>query len=484
MVIALLAGLLLGSWLVWLVGPALAQQPSLDTALARAAGKGFLISLVRPELSGSRDFYLLDRVNATGTVEDLGQVTSYQIVAEQWVNNNKTYQIEAVVQPGNRALTLFSGKYNGRWRIEGLELAAASLTVSQANPTTNPAPAGPAAVSGNGSGVLVFQTQSGGDFYKINADGTGLQRLSHGIDPQLSPDGRQVVFTRWEPRYELFTINSDGSGERAWTHNWRQMKSPTWTADGKALVFSYQEGGQLDPEAARINLEQAAREGDRIDIPRDAVGVNVDFGILTYVIPADAFWRLKRLELDTGQFSDLATELHSYGPSGHPNQADLVAYKGRNGIAINNTTTQTDQGVTTDHRDHTPVISPDGSRVAVSYEQDGHWEVHVMNLDGSNRQRLTTTPLWIIARQGGIERQAVMGQERFVARANPWWNNAAPTWSPDGSQIAFLTDRTGQWEIWIMKADGSNQRPMFPNGALAGIKLNYAGVDERMLSWR
>jgi hypothetical protein len=25
---------------------------------------------------------------------------------------------------------------------------------------------------------------------------------------------------------------------------------------------------------------------------------------------------------------------------------------------------------------------------------------------------------------------------------------------------------------------------MFPNGALAGLTLNYAGVDERMLSWR
>jgi hypothetical protein len=26
--------------------------------------------------------------------------------------------------------------------------------------------------------------------------------------------------------------------------------------------------------------------------------------------------------------------------------------------------------------------------------------------------------------------------------------------------------------------------PMFPNGALKGLTLAYAGVDERMLSWR
>jgi hypothetical protein len=42
----------------------------------------------------------------------------------------------------------------------------------------------------------------------------------------------------------------------------------------------------------------------------------------------------------------------------------------------------------------------------------------------------------------------------------------------------------GQWEIWIMNTDGSNQHPMFPNGVLDGLTLNYEGVDERMLSWK
>jgi Tol biopolymer transport system component len=86
-----------------------------------------------------------------------------------------------------------------------------------------------------------------------------------------------------------------------------------------------------------------------------------------------------------------------------------------------------------------------------------------------------------------IVEQRIQGQE---PRA---WNNAAPVWSPDGSQIAFLTDRTGQWEIWVMPApgaqaqvlaDGSHQRPMFPAGTLDGIDLQYHGVNERALSWR
>ncbi len=33
----------------------------------------------------------------------------------------------------------------------------------------------------------------------------------------------------------------------------------------------------------------------------------------------------------------------------------------------------------------------------------------------------------------------------------------SPAWSPDGSQIAFDSDRDGNWEIYVMAADGSNQ---------------------------
>ena len=31
-----------------------------------------------------------------------------------------------------------------------------------------------------------------------------------------------------------------------------------------------------------------------------------------------------------------------------------------------------------------------------------------------------------------------------------------PNWSPDGQQIAFTSDRDGNWEIYVMNADGTN----------------------------
>ena len=135
-----------------------------------------------------------------------------------------------------------------------------------------------------------------------------------------------------------------------------------------------------------------------------------------------------------------------------------------------------DQGtiwpLTADANDHSPIFSPDGSKIAVSYWQNDHWEIHMMNADGTGRVRLTETPV----------RTRL---EQMVNREMPRsWNNVAPAWSPDGSQIAFLTDRNGHWEIWLMSADGRNQRPLLPEEVQAELNLGYYGMEERMLSWQ
>jgi Tol biopolymer transport system component len=61
-------------------------------------------------------------------------------------------------------------------------------------------------------------------------------------------------------------------------------------------------------------------------------------------------------------------------------------------------------------------------------------------------------------------------------------NSVSPAWSPDGNHIAFLTNRSGEWEIWIMESDGSNPRPLFDT-ELDGLTPECAFAGERAIDW-
>ena len=44
--------------------------------------------------------------------------------------------------------------------------------------------------------------------------------------------------------------------------------------------------------------------------------------------------------------------------------------------------------------------------------------------------------------------------------------DSRPAWSPDGMQIAFSSDRDGNWEIYVMNTDGSDQTRLTSNSLL------------------
>ena len=45
------------------------------------------------------------------------------------------------------------------------------------------------------------------------------------------------------------------------------------------------------------------------------------------------------------------------------------------------------------------------------------------------------------------------------------YNNVFPTWSPDGTQIAFHSDQNGTNDVFLMNADGSAMHQLTNNGA-------------------
>jgi TolB protein len=77
-------------------------------------------------------------------------------------------------------------------------------------------------------------------------------------------------------------------------------------------------------------------------------------------------------------------------------------------------------------------------KVVFETNRDGDFEIYSMNVtDGSGQTNLTDDP-------GGADR--------------------TPAVSPDGNQVAFVSDRSGQLDIWTMLADGSGQKDLSNRG--------------------
>ncbi|PWH14093.1 MAG: hypothetical protein DDG58_13090 [Ardenticatenia bacterium] len=348
------------------------------------------------------------------------------------------------------------------------------LRTSKAAPQTQAA-APSSQLTESGRGLLAIQLSSGGDIVLINADGSGLRRLTSGIDPVLSPDGSQVAFTRWNGEDgSIWVINVDGSGERAILGATKQAKHPAWSPDGSRIVVNFQHGGRLEEKEVCKNLIEIKMRDKMPNIPwnvdPDSIKVKIRnrMPYLCWVLPPDPYWGLRVVNLADGSYQDLPSDNYAFGPEWDPANNWRIVSSGQGGL-VQLDINRLEQWALTDRReDRTPAFSPDGRYIAVAYRQNGGYDIYRLNADGSGRVRLTQTPLWVTAMPEG-------GRQ---------WNNVSPTWSPDGSQIAFLTDRTGRWEVWVMNWDGSNPHPMFPPEVNDQLPIRYDFVDERVISWR
>jgi uncharacterized protein YgiM (DUF1202 family) len=391
------------------------------------------------------------------------------------VNRNELVSVLAI-NPGRSWVLIETASGVRGWiqlrLIENLTAVPDELPVVEVDPQAqSTAPAGPPvpAASEPPSGLLVFQKSSGGDIMRINADGTELQKVSAGIDPVLSPDGTQVAFTRWQGDVgTLWVANIDGSGERPVLGEMRKAKGPDWSPDGSQIVLNYQQGGQ--PE----NQEVCQSPDRGIPFGRaENIRVKTEDGkvvAICYTRLADPHWTLRVIDVTDGNFKDMYGGLYAFRPSWDP-QADwrIVSDAGNGLLATDINSADFRQQLTSVIQDGSPAFSPDGRFIAVTTREQNGSNIYRLNANGSGRVQLTQTPLW----------EGIRPDEE-----SRLWNNVAPAWSPDGSRIAFLTDRSGRWEIWVMNADGSDQRPLFSEEINNQLDINYDFVDERVLSWR
>jgi Tol biopolymer transport system component len=84
--------------------------------------------------------------------------------------------------------------------------------------------------------------------FLMNADGSGDHNLSGSSStdgwPSWSPDGKRIVFSRHEEKgFQIFVMNRDGSGVRQLTDAAGEFTNPRWSPDGKKILSGRRLGG-------------------------------------------------------------------------------------------------------------------------------------------------------------------------------------------------------------------------------------------------
>jgi len=255
-----------------------------------------------------------------------------------------------------------------------------------------------------------------GHIYVMSAGGGGQRRVARGNAPAWSQDGPEIVFLR---SGDIYVMNADGSEQRNLTRNAASDSDAAWSPDGKQIAFVRERGG-----GAEIYVMNADGSGQR-NLTRNAAP------------DSDPAWS------PDGRRIAFARKIAFVGGVGGNFEIFVMNADGSGRRRLTRSA----------ERDDAPAWSPDGRKIA--YERrsgsggGGHaWEwfvVYVVNADGSSQPR-------------GLSPGGEPQQDR-AARA------ARPLWSPDGRMIAFLSASDGNYDVYVMNADGSGLTNVTRSGA-------------------
>lgn len=262
--------------------------------------------------------------------------------------------------------------------------------------------------------------------YTINPDGSGLLQLTQTGNgffdrfPVWSPDGTRIAFgrTTFTVQSQIYVMNADGSNATRLTNNAAADRQPTWSPDGTKIAFV------------------SNRDGNDEIYVMNADGTNQTRLTNNTAVDMDPAWSPDGTKI-------ALTTSRDFPPVGNvANGFEIYSMgaDGSNPIRLTNNSTVDGQ----------PSWSPDGTKIAFTTQRDGLPLIYVMNANGSNQVNITQTTTL---------------------------DSADPEWSPDGTTIAFTSyNRIGQTnadEIFLMNADGSNIR-----------RITTSSFDEHDLAWQ
>ena len=298
--------------------------------------------------------------------------------------------------------------------------------------------------SSNLPGLIAFASErdNTAHIYTVKPDGNDLKSTSSDNQtfdglPAWSPDGTRIAFnSNQSDNYEIWSMNEDGSDRRKITSEKEKNYAPSWSPDGTRIAFI----------------------GER----KDAAG---DASVEIFVINSDGS--------DFKQVTDSSTWVSSAEPSAESGQGHSEKVRWNS----------------------VPTWSPDGFKILFASNRDDTRPIlYTMNPDGSDQKKLGlffevdgTQPDWspvtnkIIFVRGSVARGDIWvmdGGSPFpllTAKklSDNLDNNHSPAWSPDGAQIAFISDTHGNADVFIMNADGSNVR-----------RITYDKANDYHPTWR
>lgn len=147
-----------------------------------------------------------------------------------------------------------------------------------------------------------------------------------------------------------------------------------------------------------------------------------------------------------------------------------------------------------------PALSPDGKRLAFASNRGGQWDLYVLGLeDGISRQisndlSFNASPSW--SPDGSwlayehyenqnldIFIRPVDGSLEPVRISTNAGVDFSPAWSPTGQQIAFISDRSGSNQLWLVDLDNSGA-DRYRQLTVEGEHKNPAwSPDGRLIAW-
>jgi Tol biopolymer transport system component len=297
--------------------------------------------------------------------------------------------------------------------------------------------------------------------YTINPDGSGLARLTdqtpREYTPSWSPDGKHVLFTSTRasaygiPRTELFVVSAEGSEAVPLTDSAAHKTGPAWSPDGSQIAFTMLDTyNQGDVYVMAAPDDAGAGSGSPANLTQDPAHD-------CCVAWAPDSERILFLSSRNGKGAGLWLGRHGQGT-----QSKDVFIRAGEGSDLS-AASEVVRPVTTvmpEKPNDVYVIDRDGGGLTrltneagrekqASWSPDGRRIAFISDRDGNDEVYVMAVP----------DGTGAGGTEPIRLTDSPG-DDSHPTWSPDGKCLAFVSRRGDAWELYVMNADGSGLREL------------------------